>query len=670
MVEKKSKTKLKKTHSDEEQYRDLVNISSDAVWELGLNGLYTYMSESIDDLLGFKPDELIGRSAFELMLPDDVEVMKTLFSESWRRREPFKNIVYRVVAKSGKNVFVEASGVPLFDSNGDLAGYRGTCQNVTKREETFEALRNAHDELKNRVERQSLDLAEEANRRRLLKQNKDNPNDSFSEILKDAQQWYWETDSNHLLIMMSGGWDEMANQGHDWFMGKRIDTVVRRWKSPQVWDEINRLMEAEKPVKGLVFNEKTSKGKECSIRFTASPKYGAKGKFIGHRGWCVDISEEMDAINQAELQRERLLSAINQMEEELLLLDADDCFVACNKSFADPLSSIKGKLKPGLPLEEILIASIKEGLVEKAIGREDEWIAERLAAHRALLPVPPIKNVEGRWFQANEYRTSDGGTLVVRRDITEARKRENALSRAKDDAELASRAKSEFLANMSHELRTPLNAIIGFSDVMVHEMFGPVNVDTYKEYHLAIRQSGHHLLELINDILDLSRIEAGVIEIEEIKVDVEDMITRCIRLFEEKAKIKGVTLISKLPTSFTHLYGDPRRLRQILINLLSNSLKFTLEGDSVSLKVFENQGQVNMVVNDTGIGIAKEDVDRVFESFTQLQGAFTKENEGTGLGLPLTRSLVELHDGTIKLTSELGKGTEVTVTFPEKRIVR
>ncbi len=659
------------THNiDEERYRDFIHISSAAVWELGVSGLYTYVTENIESFTGYRPEEIVGGSAYELMVPNDIEAMRELFKNIWRTREPFKNIIYRISGKSGNELYIETNGLPIFDDKREFIGYRGTCQDVSERQKTLEALRYAHDELNQRGETQSRNLDEEANRYRLLNKVLGEADATFSQSLKDAKQWYWETDESHKLSVLSGGWGEFASERLDWFMGKRIEEVVHRRMSPDAWDQINDLMAQHKPIKGVVFKEKKLGGESCHIRLSASPRYGESGKFIGYRGWCVDVTEEMEAVYHAEGQKKRLIAAIDQMEDEIILFDSEDKFVACNNSFYHHFTTTEGAMKPGATFEELLRISLQSGKVKAAIGREEAWLAERLERHRQGLSLPPMKSIDGRWHQAKEYNTSDGGTLIVRRDITKERERENDLFQAKDNAELANRAKSEFLANMSHELRTPLNAIIGFSDVMVHEMFGPVGVETYKEYHQAIRDSGHHLLELINDILDLSRIEAGVIELEEVDVNVKDMVTRCLRLFEEKAKVKGVALVSKLPTSFSYINGDPRRLRQILINLISNSLKFTPKGGSVTLDIYEEKNQAIFSVTDTGIGIDEADHGKAFQTFTQLQKTHTKNNEGTGLGLPLTRSLVELHDGTIQMISALGKGTRVIVTLPDKRIIR
>ena len=235
---------------------------------------------------------------------------------------------------------------------------------------------------------------------------------------------------------------------------------------------------------------------------------------------------------------------------------------------------------------------------------------------------------------------------------------------ARDQAELANRAKSEFLANMSHELRTPLNAIIGFSDVMIDEMFGPVSPPKYGEYVADINSSGMHLLELINDILDLSKIEAGKTDLREENIDVSRVLESCLILVRERAEEAGVTVVRDAASDLPGLYGDERKFKQIYINLLSNAIKFTPSGGTVTTRVWyrADDGYVFQIV-DTGIGIALDDIPKALTPFQQVDSDLNRKYEGTGLGLPLTLALVELHGGSLGLLSVVDKGTTVTVRF-------
>ncbi len=255
-------------------------------------------------------------------------------------------------------------------------------------------------------------------------------------------------------------------------------------------------------------------------------------------------------------------------------------------------------------------------------------------------------------------------------DITERRRREAQLADAQAAAEAANRAKSTFLANMSHELRTPLSAIIGFSDVMIQEVLGPVQPARYGEYVSDIHASARHLLSLIQDILDLAKAESGRAGVREEEVDLVELAEGVLRMLGPRAAEGQVTLYWLWPATPPRLRGESRKLRQILINLLSNAVKFTPAGGEVRMEIRRpDAAAIEIVIADTGIGMAATEIPRAFESFVQLESGLARTAEGTGLGLPLTRALIEQHDGTIGISSEPGRGTTVTVRLPAGRLI-
>lgn len=243
------------------------------------------------------------------------------------------------------------------------------------------------------------------------------------------------------------------------------------------------------------------------------------------------------------------------------------------------------------------------------------------------------------------------------------------LEKAKDIAESANRSKSQFLANISHELRTPLNAIIGFSSILMNQLFGALGDSKYMEYARDINESGVHLLDIINDILDLSKAEAGKLTLTYEEVHVGKSIAKCVTILSERAQKGGVTISTNVPKMLPALVADRLRFIQILLNIMSNAVKFTNEGGhvEVSVQTMEVRGEVThfvVVVEDTGIGMSQGDIEKAFQSFGQVDSGLNRRYEGTGLGLPLTKKLLELHHGTIEIISELGRGTRVTLTFP------
>ncbi|MDD9877331.1 MAG: PAS domain S-box protein [Magnetovibrio sp.] len=255
-------------------------------------------------------------------------------------------------------------------------------------------------------------------------------------------------------------------------------------------------------------------------------------------------------------------------------------------------------------------------------------------------------------------------------DVTARREARRNLIKAKEEAELANRAKSEFLAHMSHELRTPLNCIIGFSQILMEQMFGPLGHDNYREYVGDVHTAGHHLLNVISDILDISKIEAGELEIADEDVDVAATMVNCMKMMRERSDRGQIVLATELANHLPKIRADGLRIKQILFNLLSNAVKYTPPGGRVTALAFlADDGDLILQVRDTGIGISEDDMPRVLAPFEQIRDSYIVAGEGTGLGVHLTKVLTELHGGRFGIDSALGEGTTVTVTLPKARII-
>ena len=254
-------------------------------------------------------------------------------------------------------------------------------------------------------------------------------------------------------------------------------------------------------------------------------------------------------------------------------------------------------------------------------------------------------------------------------DINHRKAMELELVRSKEAAEFANRTKTEFLANMSHELRTPLNAIIGFAEVIKDEMFGPIGLVKYADYAKDIYNSGRHLLDLINDILDLSKLESGKLELREEDVNLGATVEECLTLVRNRAATAGVKLVTTVEPGLPMLRCDERALKQVLLNFLSNAIKFTPAGGKVTTAVCRVADGIALSVADTGIGMKQDDIKIALEAFGQIDSKVARQHQGTGLGLPISKSLIELHDGRLVVESAPNEGTTMTAIFPAARAV-
>lgn len=377
-------------------------------------------------------------------------------------------------------------------------------------------------------------------------------------------------------------------------------------------------------------------------------------------GGVVSTQADITALKRAQAalreSENRLSDAIESLDAGFVYFDADDRLVIANSRYKEMYPAQKN-VPPGTTYAEAVRATVEAGEIPVAIGQEEEWLERRIAQHREFSRVEEQHLADGRWVKVSERRTRDGGGVGIRTDIT-------ALKQSQIEAESANRAKTMFLAHMSHELRTPLNSIIGFSEIIRERMFGD-HVDSYGEYADNIHHSGTLLLTLINNILDISKIEANELKPVPELVAVDDLVRDSLRLVRQKAQETDIALRAEGLDAGLTVYVDPLHFKQILLNLLSNGIKFTPRGGDVSVSCAAlPPDHIEIEVSDTGIGIARKELSRVFEPFARIDNAMVRSREGTGLGLALVKSYVELNGGTVELTSARGKGTTVRVRLP------
>ncbi|MCZ6742017.1 MAG: PAS-domain containing protein, partial [Alphaproteobacteria bacterium] len=364
-----------------------------------------------------------------------------------------------------------------------------------------------------------------------------------------------------------------------------------------------------------------------------------------------------------------LKTTFENMSQGVSVYDADLKLAAFNHQIIDLMDFPPGFLRLGMPYEDIARFKAERG--DYGPGDVDEYVRKRVLNRRERKPNRKERTwSHGKVTLMRRNVLPDGGYVSTHTDITRERRFEEDLRHAKEQAESANQSKSEFLALMSHELRTPLNSIIGFSELMMKGSFGPIGNEKYLEFSENVNASGHHLLALINDILDISKAEAGKFEMNEEEFDPAKVIQSCLRLLEGQAGEQGVELVEDIPNDMPYLRADERMLKQITLNLLSNAIKFTPEGGKVTLKMWSQPGTGHVLqVIDTGIGVALNDIPKILKPFIQIENALSRKHQGTGLGLPLCKSLIELHGGYLDFQSKLGVGSTVTIRFPKERVV-
>ncbi|MBL8579027.1 MAG: PAS domain-containing protein [Mesorhizobium sp.] len=408
-------------------------------------------------------------------------------------------------------------------------------------------------------------------------------------------------------------------------------------------------------------------------------------------GIAVDVTEQRHLALRSEAADMRLRTAIESINESFVLWDSMQRLVMCNSKYQQDNGLSDRDIMPGTTrgdVETKMLAFASERRLANANGAKGGLSFERQLA-------------DGRWLQVNELRTRDGGTVSVGSDITQIKQHQEKLvdserrlmatihdlslarrseqersgelvelnrkyMRETERAEAANRAKSEFLANMSHELRTPLNAIIGFSEVMESKLFGPLGSDRYEEYARDIQASGTYLLGVINDILDMSKIEAGQFSVDREEIDLCPLIHETVKVISLQAAKKDITIETQIADTL-RVDADRRAIKQIAINLLSNAVKFTGEGGRISVRARNVGGALMLTIEDNGCGIPKMALGKLGRPFEQVQNQFSKNHTGSGLGLAISRSLAQLHGGALKIRSTEGVGTIVSVRIPTRR---
>jgi len=618
-----------------------------------------FISDSIEQLTGYPASDFVGsrvRSCASVIHPDDRALCDRVTLDAVSNRRSYC-LEYRVLHKDGSIRWASERTQPVYDEKGRPLYIDGVIFDITERKTAEAALAASHTELRRR----------EAEFRSLLS----NIPGTVYRCLSDAD---WTP------IFLSGDVEAVSGySAQEFHSGKApsFPNLVHPDDLSMVEQAIATALEQRTPFE-IEYRITRRDGALRWVQEHGRGIYGEDGGLLHLDGCIFDITERkaaeaalamaLDSVRASERQFRSLTGSIPGAVYRCKL-DGNWTPVFASDAMAEISGYTVAELSEGGTIrfgdlidpgdraicDPTVLAQAARGesfVVEYRIRRKDgsvRWVQER-----------------GRGILGDDGRPMFLDGVIF--DITDRKAAEAELLRTKDHAESASRAKSEFLATMSHELRTPLNAIIGFSDMVIAEMYGPIGSERYREYLRDIRSSGTHLLDLINDILDLSKAEAGQVDLRESMIAVDELIGGSVALVALRARQAGIEIVTDVAPSLPHLRADERKVRQVLLNLATNAIKFTPPGGRVFLRARLNGGGLRLTVEDTGIGMSSTDIPKALSPFGQIDSAHNRRHAGTGLGLPLTKRLVEAHGATFDLKSELAVGTVVTIDFPADRL--
>jgi signal transduction histidine kinase len=616
----------------EQRLRDYAEAAADWFWEMDETLRFVSMSESTQIPANNATEFFVGQRLVDLAISEDERGDWRGLAYLIEARLPFRDSRFRCRDGNGVEHHLSLSGLPVFGAGGRFTGYRGIGRDLT--------------------------LLVRAEQHAAFAQTR------LIEAIESIPECFMLLDSDDRLVLCNSRYREVNAAIAPWLVGGTPFADIYRASA----------------ARGAVRPAATSLAErfQPGAPNVGEARLGDRWFQISEKrtldGGSVVVQTEITALKKREHEladKSELLNATLQtMQQGLVVYDSGLHLRVWNEKIYEVFPDlVRGQQRVGDSAARPMLRLAETGAYGP--GDPEQLVAARMKELReAPPPLEEINLRDGRVIERRLAPMPDGGLLATYLDITDRKRFESDLRRAKEEAELASRTKTEFLANMSHELRTPLNAVIGFAEIMQSEIFGPLGDARYTEYAADIRDSGQHLLNLINDLLDVSKIEFGKVELVEEIVDLAGIIDSCMRLMRDRADQAALELTAHTPLDPPYLRADGRRLKQILLNLMSNAVKFTPSGGQVTVRAtIAEDGGLKIAVSDTGIGIASQDLAKALQPFGQIDSRMTRKYQGTGLGLPLTKSMIELHGGRLQLDSAVGRGTTATLWLPASRVV-
>ena len=649
--------------ASENTLRDFIEAASDWAWESDAEGKLTYISQSYESVTGWPAEKVLNKNPIDIL--ETTRIGKTReFAELRKKaanRERLRDLVYPVKKRDGDKVIVTTTGMPKYDGNGEFVGYVGWTRDITEQV-----------------------LAE----RRLAESER-----RYRDLAESAGDWAWEVDANLVITSIGRRANDVTGVDHSKFIGAKM-SLEGNGVPEEEWKALRAQLKNREPFFNFI-SAVDIDGKRLWISRSGKPVFDKKGAFKGYRGVCRDATAEVIAKEEAAAAKRRLEETNAQLEETVLRRTAElnmhtELLDEVFESMAEGLAVLDSELNlvssnkkarrlSGLPQEywrvgENIFRSLDFGIRHGVYDFKttEDYLNQCMAATRqGKVFRATRRQLDGAIILESTHSRPNGGYVITYSDITEMQRREDMLRRmsnelleAKDAAEGANRAKSEFLANMSHEIRTPMNGVIGMASLLLDTPLTTKQADMAR----VIVSSGDSLLKIINDILDFSRLEAGKLKMVNEPFDLRTVVEDVASLLSLPITDKGLELMVRCnPDLNSTVIGDAGRLRQVVTNLVGNAVKFTEKGyvlievDSVCRGEISD---VSITVTDTGCGIPDEKLQAIFEEFEQVDGSPMRRFDGAGLGLSISKRMIEAMGGRISVSSSVDVGSKFTIRVP------